>query len=94
MNLHVDDDDLSNMVIRYVASRIEEQIGQYLRHQLKGVVEAKLSSLRLLDPNSHDLGAVLTEALGGLIRKQIVEEVPILVRAELKKHFQLMATYS
>lgn len=84
MEIEIDDFTLNQHIERLM----ERQINHYLQFQLKGVIEARLTALRLNDPSFPSLDNHITEQLGAMVEAKVREILPTLVHAEVKDNMQ------
>lgn len=61
MEIEIDDFTLQQHIEHYIERLMERQINHYIQFQLKGVIEARLTALRLNDPSFPSLDNHITE---------------------------------
>ena len=82
--IEIDDLTLREHIEHFIQRQMERQINHYIQFQLKGVIEARLSALRLSDPSFPSLDNHITEQLGAMVNAKVMEIVPTLVHAEVR----------
>ena len=88
MEIEIDDFTLQQHIEHYIERLMERQINHYIQFQLKGVIEARLTALRLNDPSFPSLDNHITEQLGAMVEAKVREILPTLVHAEVKDNMQ------
>lgn len=88
MEIEIDEFTLQQYIERYAERLMERQINHYIQFQLKGVIEARLTALRLNDPSFPSLDNHITEQLGAMVNAKVKEILPTLVHAEVKSNMQ------
>ena len=88
MEIEIDDFTLQQHIEHYIERLMERQINHYIQFQLKGVIEARLTALRLNDPSFPSLDSHITEQLGAMVDAKVREILPTLVHAEVKQNMQ------
>lgn len=88
MEIEIDDFTLQQHIEHYVERLMERQINHYIQFQLKGVIEARLTALRLNDPSFPSLDNHITEQLGAMVDAKVREILPTLVQAEVKSNMR------
>ena len=88
MEIEIDDFTLQQHIEHYIERLMERQINHYIQFQLKGVIEARLTALRLNDPSFPSLDNHITEQLGAMVDAKVREILPTLVHAEVKDNMQ------
>lgn len=85
--ISVDDEALEDLVQKYVESRINVQVSDYLKHSLKGIIEARLAKMNLTGGKSVDVEDIISEALAAVIDKRIRMLLPDLIKQEVSRRF-------
>lgn len=88
MAIEIDDFTLQQHIEHYIERLMERQINHYIQFQLKGVIEARLTALRLNDPSFPSLNNHITEQLGAMVDAKVREVLPTLVQAEIKANMR------
>lgn len=88
MEIEINDFTLNQHIEHYIERLMERQINHYIQFQLKGVIEARLTALRLNDPSFPSLDNHITEQLGAMVEAKVREILPTLVHAEVKDNMQ------
>jgi len=88
MEIEIDDFTLQQHIEHYIERLMERQINHYIQFQLKGVIEARLTALRLNDPSFPSLDNHITEQLGAMVDAKVREILPTLVHVEVKSNMQ------
>lgn len=88
MEIEIDDFTLNQHIEHCIERLMERQINHYIQFQLKGVIEARLTALRLNDPSFPSLDNHITEQLGAMVEAKVREILPTLVHAEVKDNMQ------
>lgn len=88
MEIEIDDFTLQQYIEHYAERLMERQINHYIQFQLKGVIEARLTALRLNDPSFPSLDNHITEQLGAMVDAKVREILPTLVHAEVKSNMR------
>lgn len=82
----VDDESLEKFVRQYIETRVNEQIGIFLRHELRGVVEAKLARMNLAK-GGVDIENTITEVLSQVIDNRLKKVLPLMMGQEMSRRF-------
>lgn len=85
--ISVDYNDLEGLVKQYLESHINVQVSDYLKHSLKGVVEARLAKMSLTGGKSIDIETTISEELREVIDQRIRVLMPELIKQELTRRF-------
>ena len=80
----IDDDDLENMVYRFVRDKMVQAASVVIQQQAKDIVAGELARLRLADPSSKTLEGMVNDALTPLIDARLHIILGPMVRKHLR----------
>ena len=80
----IDDDDLENMVYRFVRDKMVQAASVTIQQQAKDIVAGELARLRLADPSSKTLEVMVNDALTPLIDARLHIILGPMVREQLR----------
>ena len=83
----IDDDDLEDMVYRFVRDKMVQAASVTIQQQAKDIVAGELARLRLTDPSSKTLEDTINDALTPLIDARLHVTLGPMVKEELRKIF-------
>ena len=91
MEINIDDSTLNQYIENYVERLLERQINHYIQFRLKGVIEARLTALRLHDPTFPSLDDHITEKLSTMVTAKVHGLLQTLVPSEVSKALRRIA---
>ena len=80
----IDDDDLENMVYRFVRDKMVQAASVTIQQQAKDIVAGELARLRLTDPSSKTLEGMVNDALTPLIDSRLHVILGPMVKEQLR----------
>ena len=80
----IDDDDLENMVYRFVRDKMVQAASVVIQQQAKDIVAGELARLRLADPSSKTLEGMVNDALTPLIDSRLHVILGPMVKEQLR----------
>ena len=80
----IDDDDLENMVYRFVRDKMVQAASVVIQQQAKDIVAGELARLRLADPSSKTLEGIVNDALTPLIDSRLHVILGPMVKEQLR----------
>lgn len=80
----IDDDDLENMVYRFVQDKMVQAASVTIQRQAKDIVAGELARLRLADPSSKTLEGIVNDALTPLIDARLQVVLGPMVKEQLR----------
>ena len=80
----IDDDDLENMVYRFVRDKMVQAASVTIQQQAKDIVAGELARLRLADPSSKTLEGIVNDALTPLIDSRLHAILGPMVKEHLR----------
>ena len=84
--ISIDDDDLENMVYRFVRDKMVQAASVVIQQQAKDIVAGELARLRLADPSSKTLEGIVNDALTPLIDSRL----HVILGPMVKEHLRLI----
>ena len=82
--ISIDDDDLENMVYRFVRDKMVQAASVVIQQQAKDIVAGELARLRLADPSSKTLEGIVNDALTPLIDSRLHVILGPMVKEQLR----------
>ena len=82
--ISIDDDDLENMVYRFVRDKMVQAASVVIQQQAKDIVAGELARLRLADPSSKTLEGIVDDALTPLIDSRLHAILGPMVKEHLR----------
>ena len=82
--ISIDDDDLENMVYRFVRDKMVQAASVVIQQQAKDIVAGELARLRLADPSSKTLEGMVNDALTPLIDSRLHVILGPMVKEQLR----------
>ena len=82
--ISIDDDDLENMVYRFVRDKMVQAASVVIQQQAKDIVAGELARLRLADPSSKTLEGMVNDALTPLIDSRLHGILGPMVKEQLR----------
>ena len=82
--ISIDDDDLENMVYRFVRDKMVQAASVVIQQQAKDIVAGELARLRLADPSSKTLEGMVNDALTPLIDSRLHVILGSMVKEQLR----------
>ena len=80
----IDDDDLENMVYRFLRDKRVQAASVTIQQQAKDIVAGELARLRLADPSSKTLEGMVNDALTPLIDARLYTILGPMVEEQLR----------
>ena len=80
----IDDDDLENMVYRFLRDKMVQAASVTIQQQAKDIVAGELARLRLADPSSKTLEGMVNDALTPLIDARLYTILGPMVEEQLR----------
>ncbi len=80
----IDEDELENMVYRFVRDKMVQAASVTIQQQAKDIVAGELARLRLADPSSKTLEGIVNDALTPLIDSRLHAILGPMVKEQLR----------